>query len=195
MNPDAARWNERYRESSRENRESKQLLRDNIHLLPESGKALDVACGTGINGLLLAERGMDVFFYDISFAGMTIAREKCRAAGVSFMGAVTDLRLTRFPADFFDVILNFSFLERSILPHLRRALKINGILFFETLVKSGSFQSHRYLDEGEADQLFQGYEILFRGKRAFYKDGELYKLSDQLIGRKINETGDTLRHP
>lgn len=43
-----------------------QVLLDNSHLLPASGRALDLACGLGANALYLAKRGMTTSAWDLS---------------------------------------------------------------------------------------------------------------------------------
>ena len=52
-NPDQARWDQRYRETSSEP-QAARVLSDNLRLLPAAGTALDLACGLGGNALLLA---------------------------------------------------------------------------------------------------------------------------------------------
>ena len=38
-----------------------QVLADNVHLLPTTGIALDLACGLGANALLLAQHGLTTY--------------------------------------------------------------------------------------------------------------------------------------
>jgi len=48
-----AKWNERYRAATGELKASR-VLKENLHLLPDHGRALDLACGLGANAILLA---------------------------------------------------------------------------------------------------------------------------------------------
>jgi tellurite methyltransferase len=50
-----AKWDARYRERDRIPSPA-LVLSENLHLLPGSGAALDLACGLGENALLLAGR-------------------------------------------------------------------------------------------------------------------------------------------
>ena len=47
-----------------------EVLARHQHLLPESGRALDLACGLGGNALFLANCGLQVDAWDISAAGL-----------------------------------------------------------------------------------------------------------------------------
>ncbi len=185
MNDAARRWNERYADGDKwAVKEPKKLLLDHCDLLPRKGIALDVACGTGVNGILLARMGYTVISIDISSKGLALARAAYDRESLPFIAIIADMSDLWLPPLFFDVILNFSFLERSALPLLHRSLKQGGLFFFETLRKFGEFQSEHYLDPDEAACLFDDYDILFQAERPFVKDGNLYKISDQLIARK-----------
>ena len=59
------KWNDRYRAVTGE-RQASRVLRENLHLLPRDGRALDLACGLGGNALLLAEQGLEVDAWDIA---------------------------------------------------------------------------------------------------------------------------------
>ena len=72
------RWDERYRtEEFEPSMSPSPLLRAYIDALP-SGRALDVATGTGRNALALAENGHDVDAIDISEEALERARENER---------------------------------------------------------------------------------------------------------------------
>ncbi|HKH20378.1 MAG TPA: hypothetical protein VKB53_05725, partial [Gammaproteobacteria bacterium] len=66
------KWNRRYLEVDVDTARSAQVLSDNVHLLPSTGQALDLACGLGGNALFLARLGFNVTAYDIS----TVAVDK-----------------------------------------------------------------------------------------------------------------------
>ena len=60
-----AKWNERYRAATGE-RQASRVLKENLHLLPDHGRALDLACGLGANAMLLAQQGLEVDAWDIA---------------------------------------------------------------------------------------------------------------------------------
>lgn len=68
-------------------------------------RVLDVGCGTGSLGLLLAEQGYEVSGIDLSPAMVEQARAKCEAAGHSIPLAVMDAAHPHFSDARFDAIL------------------------------------------------------------------------------------------
>jgi SAM-dependent methyltransferase len=99
------RWNERYAQpgllwSARPNR---FLVAEVSDLAP--GRALDLACGEGQNGIWLAERGWDVVGVDFSDVAIAKGRERAARDGVDVELLVADL-LDYEPAhDAFDLVL------------------------------------------------------------------------------------------
>ncbi len=67
--PDRVKWDTRYREAHRVP-ETALVLSEFQHLLPTSGRALDLACGLGGNALLLAAHGLETHAWDISPVGV-----------------------------------------------------------------------------------------------------------------------------
>jgi tellurite methyltransferase len=59
------KWNARYRAAIGE-RQASRVLKENLHLLPCNGRALDLACGSGGNAILLAQQGLKVDAWDIA---------------------------------------------------------------------------------------------------------------------------------
>ncbi len=162
--PDARRWDERYAQEKDRwlDHDPRQLLVEYAHLLPKHGLALDAASGVGVNSLFLARRGLHVIALDISEIALRLAIRQARAEGLSLSAAVYDLSSPWLPTSFFDVILNFHFLERATLPSFRRALKPGGLLFFETFMKTGGEidQPEYYLEPGELQAAYQDFEII-----------------------------------
>ena len=68
-----------------------QVLRENAHLLPASGKALDFACGLGTNALFLAAQGLETHAWDISPVAITLLTETAKARGLTLQGNARDL--------------------------------------------------------------------------------------------------------
>lgn len=162
--PDAERWDARYAEEGAEwlERSPRPLLLDYAHLLPSSGFALDAASGVANNGAYLARLGLRVIALDISEKGLRLAMRRARKEGLDLSAAVYDLARPWLPANQFDVIVNFRFLERATFPVYRQALKHGGWLFFETFVKTtgDSDRPEYYLNAGELKQAFQDFEIV-----------------------------------
>jgi len=60
-----AKWDQRHASADGIGNTAAVLTR-NQHLLPASGKMLDLACGRGVNALWLAARGLEVHAWDFS---------------------------------------------------------------------------------------------------------------------------------
>jgi SAM-dependent methyltransferase len=162
--PDAARWDIRYLDNSRPwlPRGPRQLLLDYAHLLPESGLALDAACGVGANGHFLSQRGLRVIALDISLVALRMAVHWGRTHACPLDAAVYDLAHPWLPPERFDVILNFHFLERDCIPEFQTALRSGGLIYFETFLKTESCQEDpaRYLEPGELRVIFKDYQFI-----------------------------------
>jgi SAM-dependent methyltransferase len=156
-------------------------------LLPETGLALDAAAGVARHGLFLAECGLHVIALDISEVGLRLARESVRKQGVLLETAVLDLAQPWLPANTFDVIVNFRFLERATFPVYRQALKPGGLLFFETFVRTDpqvDYPDH-YLNPGELRAAFAGFEIIHHQQTEVLNSlSELVKTTESLVARK-----------
>ncbi|MCP4429281.1 MAG: class I SAM-dependent methyltransferase [Chloroflexi bacterium] len=164
VHPDAKRWNARYANEGEkwQTRSPRPLLLEYVHLLPLTGLALDAAAGVALHGLFLAERGLHVIALDISEVGLGLALRSAKERGVWLETAVYDLSRPWLPADTFDVIVNFRFLERAAFPVYRHALKPGGLLFFETFLKIGTEPDYpdHYLNPGELRDAFAEWEIV-----------------------------------
>ncbi len=163
MSSHTDKWNARYRQD----RESSpaQVVLDNRHLLPVSGTALDVACGLGANALLLAEHGLITHAWDISSVAIEKLQRQAQVRGVSVAAAVHDVVAQPPAPESFDVIIVTRFLERGLAPHLTRALRENGLLFYQTFTRTrvsdiGPSNPDYRLADGELLGLFSALQVL-----------------------------------
>ena len=161
---EALRWNEKYQEERKFwlDQEPRQLLTAFTHLLPSQGRALDAACGVGTNAFFLAEHGLKTFGLDISEYALQLAKQRAKSLNLELEAAVIDLSNPWLPAEFFDVILNFHFLERATLPVYRKALKSGGLIFFDTFSKRQEQNNNPayYLEPGELSGWFSDFETI-----------------------------------
>lgn len=129
---DAEKWNAKHRTGDHDRIEPVGVLCDYSHLLPLQGQALDLACGTGANALFLARRGLQTSAWDISPEAISILRARASANNLVLETHVCDVTDTVIPAQSFDVITVSYFLERALFPAIINALKMNGLLFYQT---------------------------------------------------------------
>lgn len=110
------------------------FLVENINLLPR-GRALDIAMGSGRNAIYLAGMGFDVEGVDISPEAVNKAVELSRIAGVTIKAKVADLEDNyHIKKGVYDVIICFSYLQRSLIPRIKDGLRQGGMVVYETFL-------------------------------------------------------------
>jgi len=137
-----------------------------IKQLLSGRRALDIACGEGRNSIFLAGQGFRVTGIDISEVGL--AKAACRAAaeGVEVEFVRADLERFR-PAGRYDLVINFNFLLRQLIPLEVGLLSPGGIILFDSILATPAMPPPSnpdfYLQPGELFSLFSPYdgEILF----------------------------------
>lgn len=183
MPNDSQEWDERYRRPGHwAGTDPAEFLVQVMPMLPR-GTALDLASGEGRNALFLASRGFQVFAVERSRVALEKAESSARESGIGAHWASqlkikpayapglalveTDLESCALPAGQFDVVLCFKYLQRSLLPHLSRALRRHGMLVYETFTLAqqkfagGPRNAEFLLRPGELREAFSGMEILF----------------------------------
>jgi SAM-dependent methyltransferase len=163
---DRQRWNQRYRTTKYARaKPPNALLRR--WTPPGSGQlALDLACGPGHNALWLAEQGYQVMGVDISRVALAWGTRAARARSLSERVCFVEADLDRFviPAETFDLICVFRFLDRQLFPALSAGLGQNGVLIVETLDQRWlethpGTTDHFLVGEDELQRLVSGLEI------------------------------------
>lgn len=184
---DATRWNQRYSSEERSSFERpRPFLVANANLLPVSGLALDAAMGLGGNAGFLLERGLKVVGVDIAEIAVRIAKMQ----NPRLMAVIADLTAFALPPEKFDVIVNFYYLQRNLLPAYIYALKPGGILVLETLTREMAalrpdIAPKYLLDPGELRAAFTGkLEILVYREGWVNRRGRHPRAVASLVGRK-----------
>lgn len=173
--PHRAHWDARYRDSYVP-RSSSELLQRWLQRLPP-GRALDLACGTGRNTLLLAERGYSVLGVDISPVALHLARDEARRRGLQPDLLAVDLHAWLWPRDRFDLIGVFRFLDRALCPQLAAALRPGGVLIYETFTiaqrryEGGPRADAMLLQPDELPALFPMLDVLEYEEGVFDEGG------------------------
>jgi 2-polyprenyl-3-methyl-5-hydroxy-6-metoxy-1,4-benzoquinol methylase len=163
-------WEEHYRTAAHsEPQPPDRLLTDN-HTLLTGGTALDIATGSGRNAFFLAECGYQVIAVDRAESAARLVNQKARSRGLSVEAAAADMLDINLGTERFDLITNFYFLERELIPRIKQSLKPAGLVFFETFT---SYQIPRddpryrkfLIDPNELLTLFSNFFIMYYFER------------------------------
>ena len=154
-----------------------QEIIDSGHWTISPGSALDVATGKGGNALFLATRGFQVTAIDISAVGLEEGRKRARDNSLLIDWQQADLENVQFAVAEYDLIVNINYLQRSLIPLLKSALKPGGHMIFETYLIDQQTAGH----PKNPDYLLNRNELLgdFRDFRVLlYREGKFVD-SDQ----------------
>ena len=176
---DQARWDKQYVEARGSDTPAsflRQVFETDVWQLPR-GRALDIACGQGRNSLYLAERGFEVVAMDISAVALNEARKRAELKQLRIDWRQTDLEAVRLDEAAYDLIVNFNYLQRSLIPHIKRAIKSGGHVVFETYlidqIAIGHPKNPDYLlRHNELLEHFREFRILCYREGKFKDNGE-----------------------
>jgi 2-polyprenyl-3-methyl-5-hydroxy-6-metoxy-1,4-benzoquinol methylase len=190
MKADQKRWDDRFgKKGFALGKEPNPFLKKHIRLLPK-GKALDMATGEGKNAVFLAQNGFEVDALDISEKGLKKAQKLARGRGVKINTFLVDLDQYQIEKEQYDLIANFYFLRRRLIPRIKKGLKKGGKVIFETyllehrtLGTGGPKQAKYFLKPNELLRLFKNFRILFY-REGIFKEGGRKKAVASLIAEK-----------
>jgi 2-polyprenyl-3-methyl-5-hydroxy-6-metoxy-1,4-benzoquinol methylase len=143
-----------------------EVLTENTFLLPETGTALDLACGLGGNAVFLAQQGLAVTAWDIS----SLAIEKLTAYAahhdLDINACEKNITNKSLPKSSYDVISVSRFLDRSLSDAIIDALKPGGLLFYQTFTRektngSGPNNPRFLLSRNELLRLFSPLTVVY----------------------------------
>lgn len=147
-------------------KEPAAFLKDQLHTLP-IGRALDIAMSEGRNAVFLAKKGFLVDGVDYSEVAIRKAQRLARENRVSIQAINADLNHYAIKADTYNLIVNINYLQRSLVPGIKRGLKKGGYVVFESWTveqqKNAPSQHIRrdyLLEKGELRELFKDFKIV-----------------------------------
>jgi len=129
MTSDSERWDARYEQAT-----PPTTLRPHPIVIAATasisapGKAADIACGWGDGGLFLADRGMDVTFFDISAVALQQVQNRVAQRGNNATTVVYDTAMSGAPAGPWDFITCVHYLDRPMLGQIANELAPGGVL-------------------------------------------------------------------
>jgi len=170
------RWDSRYKDAALPGKPC-SLLVDKAHLLPNSGQALDLACGLGGNALLLQQTGLDTHAWDSSAVAINHLNQYGQENAIAWHTQCRDVSLQPPTPASFDVIVVSYFLERALCPALAQALKPGGLLFYQTFTRAkcsekGPSNPDYLLAKNELILLFSNLDLVYYREDAHFGDLE-----------------------
>lgn len=139
---------------------------ENVDILPV-GRALDIAMGEGRNAVFLAKKGFVVEGVDLSEVAIRKAKRLAKENKVEILTIAADLNTYQIKPETYEVILNIQYLQRSLVPQIKRGLKRGGVVVFEnqtldqlSLPNSSGVRRDYLLRAGELKELFKEFKIL-----------------------------------
>lgn len=168
---DRDKWNSRYAaQKELEIAPPTELFSEAEAWLPNAGRALDVAGGTGRNSWPLVARGLDVTLADISLLALQKAQSLAVRRNSALATLEIDFEVAQFPPGPWEVIIQVCFLNRALFAEFPRALARGGLLLIaQPTVKN--LERHEkpprpfLLEAGELPGLVSGLEILHSSER------------------------------
>jgi 2-polyprenyl-3-methyl-5-hydroxy-6-metoxy-1,4-benzoquinol methylase len=152
------------------------------------GRALDLACGKGRNSLYLAECGFKVVAMDISSVALAEGQRRAAAKQLSIDWRHEDLENVQFDEAGFDLIVNFNYLQRSLISRIKRAVRHGGHVIFETYlidqIAIGHPKNPDYLlRHNELLEHFHDFRVLYYREGQFSEGGDAFHRAGILAQR------------
>lgn len=162
---DREKWDGKYAHGDPYGMEPSRVLTQLEHLLPSSGRALDLAGGSGRHALWLAKRGLDVTLAEISGEGLKRARQRAEESALRIVDLQIDLEHEPFPDGPWDLVISCLYLYRPLFPAIHSHLAEGGILAVIQPTRKNLERHERppqqyLLEPDELGKLAVGLEIL-----------------------------------
>ncbi|MBX2802527.1 MAG: methyltransferase domain-containing protein [Myxococcales bacterium] len=187
---DREKWEARYRDGRGYGGAPDPFL-DEVaaRFLPRTGRALDLAGGTGRHARWLAQRGLEVTLCDISPSALQTAASWAQEEGLALHTSELDLD-EAFPEGPWDVVLVSFFLVRDLLPALVAQLSRGGVFVLvhptrRNLERHAKPTERWLLEDGELDEGVPGLLTLHHEEG--FREGGRHEV--RYVGRRVSSSG------
>lgn len=190
MSQQQNKWDAIYRDTT-DTPTASELLANHLHLLPERGRALDLACGLGGNALLLASTGLSVDAWDVSPIALEKLRQQAERRGLTLTTGHRQIDSASLAKHHYDVIVICRFLDRTLCNAIMAALNPGGLLFYQTFTRDkldqhGPSNPDYLLARNELLELFQPLSVVYYQEYARIGDTRLGNRNEAcFIGQKL----------
>ena len=172
-----SKWDKKFASADNPGKPATMLLQ-NQHLLPNTGNALDIACGLGASALFLAEHKLNTTAWDSSAVALEKVQLFAKQRNLSISTRQVDLETPLAAEKQYDVITVCHYLYRPLCPFIIDSLKPGGLLFYQT------FTQFILSDEGPSNPAFllDDHELL-----------DLFSALSPVAYREERDCGNTTR--
>jgi tellurite methyltransferase len=147
------------------------LMLEYLHLFTDDilpGPVLDLACGECHNGILLAQKDLEVVCADRAAERLDEARRIAGKHGARITTWEIDLEIPGekpLQKDSYGAILIFRYLHRPLIPLIKEGVRQGGLLLYETYTAAQSrfgkpYNPDHVLQEGELLKWFEDWEVI-----------------------------------
>lgn len=161
---DRQKWNAKHLARGFADLDEDSPVKTWLNELPQAGRVLDVAGGSGRHALFFAERGFDCHLTDISSEALKIAEEEATNRSLTLICHELDLEQQALPRGPWSVIVCAYYLQRELFAAFKRELAENGRLVFVQPTKT-NLERHQkpsaayLLEPGELLSLLSAHRL------------------------------------
>lgn len=154
------------------------------------GRALDLACGKGRNAVYLATRGFQVTAIDISPVALAEGRTRAGQRSVAIDWRQGDLERIGLAGDTYDLIVKINYLQRTLFPRIKRAVKKGGCVVCDTYLIDQKEVGHPsnpefLLAHNELLEIFRDFRVLLYREGRF-ADGAAPAFRAGILAQRID---------
>ncbi len=155
------------------------ILIEHLSILPP-GPVLDIACGYGRNAFYLAaQEGYRVIGFDQSKEAIEFCNRQAKERDLPFSAQCIDLE-KQFPSESeAAVVCCFYYLDRNIIPKIKKAVKIGGVIVYETFL----VDQHQHYGKPTRTSFCWGHQELLESfldfRILYYYEGEIFPAGDK----------------
>lgn len=150
----STRWDKRYKRGWHEQRSPTEILKRYLKK-PKKGKAMEIACGTGQNSILLTKNGFDVDAIDLSQKALEIANKKSKKNNLDVNWIKYDFNKYKLPNKYYNLITSSNFYIKKDFKKIHKSLRKNGYFIYH---------HHLDLENQGIDQIKNGPPKKYRFK-------------------------------
>jgi 2-polyprenyl-3-methyl-5-hydroxy-6-metoxy-1,4-benzoquinol methylase len=186
------KWNKIYSQQNCADIIPSTVLLENSHLLPSTGKALDLACGMGANAIFMAKLKLQVDAWDVSSTALKKLDEYCQLNNLNIDTSLRDVEKMPPKINSFDVVTVSQFLHRPTFHALCESLRVDGLLFYQTFTSEKAHQvgptnPDFLLEKNELLNLCNGMEILVYREEGIQGDLQRgWRNQAMIVAKRVN---------